>query len=365
MGLYRRGDSPIYWMSFSLDGRQYRKSTNTANRKAAENILSKVKVQIAEGKWLEIDQSQQYTFEELMEKYLNEYSVMNKTLESHEGDRCYCRHLLKTFRGLTLEKITPKLVAAHKAMRAAEGAKPQTVKHDLICLNHALNLAVTEWEWIAHNPICHVKMPVVVNQIDRWLTYGEEAALMEACYDRQWLKNIIIFVLNTGVRLGGIRNLRWADVDMFRKTATIRKKSRMSKDRMTVPLNQTVLDVLIDMCKVSGMQGYVFSQKGGEQVTKREIQRQFSTALKRAGITQFRFHDLRHTFATRLAQAGVDIYTISKLLGHASVKMTERYAHHCPESIRYGVEVLERVKVERQKEELSRFYHIEGVSNSN
>jgi integrase len=67
----------------------------------------------------------------------------------------------------------------------------------------------------------------------------------------------------------------------------------------------------------------------------------FYIVMRKAGIKDFRFHDLRHTFATRLAQAGVDLYKISKLLGHKDIKMTQRYAHHCPDSLRDGVEILE------------------------
>ncbi len=74
--------------------------------------------------------------------------------------------------------------------------------------------------------------------------------------------------------------------------------------------------------------------------------RAYYNAVKRAKITDFKFHDLRHTFATRLAQAGIDLYMISKLLGHKDIKMTQRYSHHCPESLRSGVEVLDRISTE-------------------
>ena len=123
----------------------------------------------------------------------------------------------------------------------------------------------------------------------------------------------------------------------------------MGNGKYTIPLNNTVMELLKRKGKVVSMNGYVFTQNG-EKLTKREVQRQFQTAVKRAKITNFRFHDLRHTFATRMVQAGVDIYTVSKLLGHASVKETERYAHHYPESVRYGVETLEKIHAQKQAE---------------
>jgi len=90
----------------------------------------------------------------------------------------------------------------------------------------------------------------------------------------------------------------------------------MSYGKHAIPLNQAVIELLKNKNKVIAMTGYVFTQHGNKQLSKREVQRQFDTAIKRAGITNFRFHDLRYTFATQLAQAGVDIYTVSKLLCH-------------------------------------------------
>ena len=346
-GLYLRNKT--YWMNFSSNGRYYKRSTGTSDRKLAETILGKIKAQIIEGKWFDVGQAKLHTFEQLMDEYITTHSSVNKTPETCQRDRDYIKHLSRIFGGLSLDKITPEMVSAYKKLRVKDGAKPATIKNELVCFNHALNLACREWEWLRYNPLSRVKMPVTANQIDRWLSPEEEGALMDACYDRPWLKDVIVFALNTGVRQGGVIHLKWSDVDFFRRTATVRKKSRMSQGKYTIPLNQTVIELLKAKGKVVSMSGYVFTQHG-EQLTKREVQRQFVTAVGRAKISSFRFHDLRHTFATRLAQAGVDIYTISKLLGHSSVKMTERYAHHCPESLRYGVEVLHKLNTGKRDE---------------
>lgn len=196
-------------------------------------------------------------------------------------------------------------------------------------------------------------MPKVSNLIDRWLTYEEEEKLLNACYDRQWLRDVI-FALNTGMGQGEIINLTWADVDFFRQTATIHKTK--NKEKRTVPLNQTVMELLKSKAKVVSISGYLFTQSGAMS-TKREIQRQFYTAPKRAVIKKFRFHDLRHTFATRLAQSGIDIFMIAKLLGHKDIRMTQRYAHHCPESLRHGVNILDALN--RQKE---KYYKVATVN---
>jgi site-specific recombinase XerD len=286
---------------------------------------------------------------------------VNKTKESYGNDKNYVKHLSTSFAGLSLDKITPNRIAQYKSIRTAKGAKPQTVKHEMICLNHAFNLAIKEWEWATFNPMQRVKMPKVQNQIDRCLSYEEQDKVIEACYDREWLKDVIIFSLNTGMRQGEVINLKWLNVDLFRRTATVVKSK--NGERRTVPLNQTVIDMLKAKSKVINLHGYIFTQDG-EKVTKRVLQRQFATTLKRAGIKNFRWHDLRHSFATRLAQSGkVDIYAISKLLGHRDVRTTQRYAHHCPESVRFGVDILDSLNEQKQVT-FSRFSHGEVAASS-
>ena len=93
--------------------------------------------------------------------------------------------------------------------------------------------------------------------------------------------------------------------------------------------------------KVIGIKGIVFGTSCGTKILPSNLRRAFYNALKKAGIEDFKFHDLRHTFATRLAQKGVDLYKIAKLLGHEDIRMTQRYAHRCPDSLRDGVKILE------------------------
>ena len=104
----------------------------------------------------------------------------------------------------------------------------------------------------------------------------------------------------------------------------------------------------------------MFTTSCGTRIDARNLTRAFYSALEKAEITNFRFHDLRHTFATRLAQAGVDLYKVQRLLGHKSPTMTQRYAHHSPESLREGVLILER----HHPPALAQNYHTEAVSQS-
>ncbi|WKZ17483.1 MAG: site-specific integrase [Candidatus Jettenia sp. CY-1] len=86
---------------------------------------------------------------------------------------------------------------------------------------------------------------------------------------------------------------------------------------------------------------YLFLSSTGTKIDRHNLRRAFNIALDKADIQDFHFHDLRYTFITRLAQKGVDIYKISKLLGHQDIRMTQRYSHHCPDSVRDGIQILE------------------------
>jgi integrase len=338
MGLYKRGN--VYWMSFTDNRRQYHRSTGTTDRKLAEKIHAKVLTQIAEGKWFEIDEAKHKTFEDLKEQYLS-YSQTHKSAKGYKNDYTYMNHLQVMFGGLTLDRITPLLIAEYRDKRLQEGRAPQTVKHELNCLNRAFNLAMREWQWVRNNPCNAVQKPTIKNQILRWLSPEEEDRLLKAAegYLNGQLVDIIITALHTGMRMGEILALKWKDVDFQNRTITVMQhKTRIPK---TIPMSDVLYETLSRRHKTVSISGYVFTTNNQTPISQPNLQREFWKTLRKAGITNFRFHDLRHTFATRLVQAGVDIYAVAKLLGHTDIKTTQRYAHHSVESVRHAIEKLE------------------------
>jgi integrase len=187
-------------------------------------------------------------------------------------------------------------------------------------------------------------MEQVRNEVDRWLTSEEEEQLMAA--SSPWLREIMVFALNTGMRQGEILNLQWQDVDFARGTLIVMKSKNGT--RRTIPLNTKVFDLLAAKQSTSGAsRGQVFRTPLGNELQVRYLVREFCEARNRANIPDFRFHDMRHTFATRLVQRGVDLYKVQRLLGHKTSTMTQRYAHHSPESLREGVNVLDECQPER------------------
>jgi integrase len=184
----------------------------------------------------------------------------------------------------------------------------------------------------------NVSFEPVKNDIDRWLTPAEETQLMAAAFP--WLQEIMVVALHTGMRQGEILALQWQDIDFERGTLMVMHSKNGT--RRTLPLTSTVFELLVTrQARVGIKVGFVFTIENGTRVKPRYLVRAFQKAVRRSGIAHVRFHDLRHTFATRLVQRGVDLYRVQRLLGHKTSIMTQRYAHHSPESLREGVRVLE------------------------
>jgi len=205
-------------------------------------------------------------------------------------------------------------------------------------LNHAETL-IRKGEWVAENLVQKVSKEYVRNLIERWLTAEEERRLLAAFSG--WLQEIIVFSANTGLRQSEILNLQWCNVDLFRRAIMLLEQKNGGRD--TLPVNAKTLDVLKARAKVRSLKtDYVFYNGAGNRRDARDLLRVFHIVMKKADVKRFRFHDLRHTFATRLVQAGADIYTVQKLGRWKTISMVMRYAHH-PESLHAGIEILDRV----------------------
>ena len=353
MGLYKRGQ--VWHMSFVYKGKRCRKSTETEDKKLAQRILDKVKGQVAENRWFERLPGEDNAFHDLMDKYMEEHSKPKK--RAWTRDDVSLSHLNPFFGEYNLMEITPAIISDYKSIRLKEGAAPATLNRELSLCKHAFNLAYKEWNWVKENPFCKVKMERENNERDRILGYEEEKQLFEV--SPEWLKEIIIFALNTGCREGEILGLTWQGVDLYKKIVVIRQsKTGYTK---TIPITPTLFELLKTKNKVRHLHyNLVFPSENGTRFTASNLGRTFRSALKKVKIDNFRFHDLRHSFASRLAQSGVDLYLIQKLLGHRDPRMVQRYSHHSVESLRNGIEVLERVKFESEKIQ-SQISHNEGI----
>ena len=316
------------------DGKRHRASTKTVDRELAQKILDSVRGKVAEEKWLSRFPGESISFREMMEKYLEEHASKLASARDLAG---YAKNLCSFFGDCLLTRITPRLISEYKVKRRKDGVKPATINRELASMKKAYNLAMKEWQWVSENPVLKVSMERENNKRDRWLRVDEEARLLEACLG--WLREIVIFALNTGMRLSEILRLMWKDVDLNRKTLTVMKSKNTEK--RTIPLNGTAFRMLWMKSLMPKESEFVFPSQAHTMLSKYNVERAFRKARKRAKVDDFKFHDLRHTFATRLVQGGESLYSVQVLLGHKTAAMTQRYSHHNPESLRSTVEILD------------------------
>ena len=327
----------VWWTCIRHNGRKIQKSLETPDKKLAQDIEAKIRTEIVEGSYFEKLVGRNKTFGDMMDKFMAEHAptVSENTQRSYTTS---LKFLLPHFGDSNLISISPKMISRYKVLRKGDGVKPATVNRELAMLSKAFSLAAKEWEWLKDNPVSRVSKEKENNARDRWLSKDEEKRLLDN--SPEWIKQIIIFSLNTGLRLGELTGLEWSRVDISNKTILI--DNSKNGEQRTIPLNKYALDVVKQRLRVKSLKyDYVFINRYSWKINPNSLRDAFRKILRKVEIDDFRLHDLRHSFATRLTQSDVDLYKISKLLGHKDIKMTQRYAHHCPDSLREGVEVLD------------------------
>ena len=230
------------------------------------------------------------------------------------------RRLAESFSGTRLSALSPFLVEKHKQRRLHAGARVRA-NRELGVLKALFN-RVTEWKlYEGENPVCAVKMTKDPRRRLRFLEVEEEAALLAVA--KEPVRTLILVGIHCGLRLRseGL-TLRWQDVDLGRRTVTVSAAYAKSGHTRSVPLNSLVWAALERLPRTSG---FVFVQRNGRPYTY--IRRSFNTACRKAGLTDVTPHTLRHTFATRLIENGVDLRTVQELGGWAKIEMLVRYGH--------------------------------------
>ena len=313
MRLYRRNNA--WYVDCSYNGRRVRRKVGSSKKlaimigKEIENRL------MAEYHGVHIEK--EIRFDDLCAQYL-EYSKTRTKPKTHRRYRDFVKHLLVAFSDRHIRDIAARDLEEYMTERKST-ASNSTINKELACVKHMFNKAV-EWGYLKHNQLAGVKRLKEPPGRLRYLTRNEEERLINACAGH--LKPIVVTALNTGMRKGEILSLTWADVNMHNRIITIRKSK--NNETRSIPMSDTLYETLKSQKSSTNGQN-VFPGKNGDCLT--EIKRSFATALRKAGIKDFRFHDLRHTFASRLVMSGVDIRTVQELMGHKDIRMTMRYSH--------------------------------------
>jgi integrase len=204
---------------------------------------------------------------------------------------------------------------------------PSTVNRYLAVLSHAFTVALKEWQWVESNPVLKVSKPAEPRGRIRFLSDDERTRFLTACKASQSpdLYPAIILALSTGARAQEVMGLRWSQVDLTRKVATLHETK--NGERRVLPLAGPALDLLHVRSKVRRLDTDLVFPGHNRPAKPIDLRSAFEGALKVAGITDFHWHDLRHTAASYLAMNGASLAEIAEVLGHKTLNMVKRYAH--------------------------------------
>ena len=310
-----------YFLDFYYRGRRIREKVGSS-RGAAVRAQSVREGEILQGKFRIVPKRGAPTFDTVAEKYLELVSIHKR---GHHVE-CYIMTTLKAFFGkYRVSDLTAEDAEKYKTVRS-RSVRPATVNREFTLAKHIMTKAV-EWKLIADNPFRGIRNLRVPKQPERILSGDEEVKLLAACerVRSRFLSPLVVLALNTGMRRGEILTLEWSRVDLNQRTIRIINAKSAAGDR-DIPMNATVHSLLSELAR-GATSPLVFpsNRKQGESLF--DLKKGFKKAVQLAGIQHIRFHDTRHTFATRLVRAGVDIVSVQHLLGHSKITMTARYAH--------------------------------------
>ncbi|MBT0653755.1 site-specific integrase [Geobacter luticola] len=328
-----------------------RESTHSTRLKDAEALLTTRRNEVLEGRTPMIRKIQNPTFAEMVEKYKEFVSGQ----KSYTWKKYMLRQLVKEFGNVKLNNFSVELLERFRSKLLREGldslssrvvygkkkpVRPATANRFFALISHVFTKAY-EWELCTEEVLKRIRKVKLLrenNQRTEFLSLEESKELTEACdltTDTKYLKPIITFALNSGCRKEEVLGLKWEHVDLRHGRITL-TETKNGEKRM-IPINSTLRETLQGIVRHISSP-YVFCDAKGNRYN--DIRKTFEKACKRIGRSGLHFHDLRHTYASQLVMLGVDLTTVSRLLGHKSLTMTLRYSHLAPNHLDDAVERL-------------------------
>jgi integrase len=292
-------------------------------RAAAETWARAIEVEMDQGTFISRAEAESTTLKELLERYLQEITPLKK------GAATEATRILAFIKHPLAQRIVAGIrgvdIARYRDERLAE-VSPATVKRDLTILSHLFEVTRKEWSIHVLNPVREIKLPPHSNARDRRLQTGkdgeesEEERLLEACREARnpHLLPIVRLALETAMRQGELISLRWENIDLDRRIAHL--PDTKNGESRTVPLSTTAIKVLRALPR--SINNRVFPG-----LTTEAVKRSYTRAVRRTGIENLRFHDLRHEATTRLFEKGLNIMEVASITGHKDLRMLRRYTH--------------------------------------
>lgn len=318
--LYKRKNSKFYWCRFTApNGTEVRKSTKTAIKREAQEFEAAIKTEL----WRvhNLGDKPRKSWKQAAVKWIDE-SQHKATLHN---DVTYLRYADKFLGSLYLDEINRSILDLIIESKLEEGVKNATVNRMMEVIRAILNAAEKKWDWLDKAP--SVRMLAEPQRRIRWINVQEAQRLRTEL--PLHLAALMDFSLATGLREANAAYLEWSQVDLRRKVIWIHADQSKTRSAFGIPLNSEALNVLIAQ---RGMHPErVFTYKGNP--IQGGNTKAWRKALKRAGIKDFRWHDLRHTWASWHIQNGTPIHVLKELGGWSDIKMVLKYAHLAPEHL--------------------------------
>jgi integrase len=347
MAIYRRGK--VWWYSFEFQGRRVQQSSGFTNKKRAIDAMSIRRTELLERRAGLSQKKLAPKFEEHVEKFLawSKQQHRPKTRELHGTN---CDTLLRFFRGCWLDEINSGMVEDFKLARAGE--ERRNAKDGSIISPATVNRALTTLKKLFHhaekcgyglsNPAKGVEFLNEGPGRMRVVSFPEELAYFTKT--SQPLKDIAQIILDTGLRPEEVFRIRIENID-FTERAIFNPFGKTNAARRKVTMTADVVEMLERRTK-KPKSPFVFPSRGNLDCPIGSVRKAHDAAVEKAGIKEhFRLYDLRHTFATRAVAAGVDLPTLSAILGHTSIQMTMRYVHPAEEQKRFAAGKLETFRL--------------------
>ena len=338
-GIYKRGN--VYWLIYAdATGRLVRETSETGDYKAALKKLAERRDTVAKGKEVSKPKVRKVLFAEAAEKYLE----WAKPQRAYKNKEYMARDLVARFGNIPLRRFNISILEAFQQELTAQGKGSGTVNRKMAMLKHLVHKC-SDWGWVDDDTLRTVRKVKMLKEPAgrlRYLAPEEVQRLLSECTNPQ-LRAIVTISVNSGMRRGEILNLTWDNVDL--RNGYLLVTQSKDGDRREVPINAAAHEVLAGIVRRLDSRHVFCDEKGRVFKGGRNA---FERACKRAGIYDFHFHDLRHTAASFMAMAGVDLMSIKQILGHKTIQMTLRYSHLSPGHLRIAVAAIDRAMTSNQ-----------------
>lgn len=313
---------PNWYIAYTVHGKKYIKAVGPQKR-MAEDALAKVKTEIREDRFF--DKNLSVPWNEAVKTFM-QWAETNLKPKSVQRYKDSLEKLAPFFEKETLNKITPQMVEEYKMFRSQEVTN-STVNRDIACLKRLFSKCV-EWGYVDRNRVETVKLLQENPARKRFLDEEEIERLKQVLEQSEspYLRLAVLISLDTGLRKSNVLNLKWSEIDFNRDTITITEDKTKGKKDLIIPLTHRLKQTLLEhKTKQKILSPHILSSTGKPPV---DLKQSFKTVLKKAGIKNFRWHDLRRTFGSHLAMKTKDLLVVQELLGHSDYRTTKNHYIH-------------------------------------